>query len=259
MKKAAAALAIILPIVFSALVGTLHFEPVQASTDANGTPKPAVPEFTLKFVEHPFDVAPITTIDPHTGKNETIQPGYRVQNRSIEVIIKNQPFTPYEDSNGNHINLYYNVSSKGHYENNWYHYPPWWRALPIIAFDNDYTILSFTLDVYYDDQYAFWLGDISAGGQVDFRVQALIGYYAYPLYDRTLEYNVFTGEASDWSETQTLTIPPSSGSPSPTTPDPDTQLTDLERGNLGFRPDSDSCWCRFRSSCLSCQKKMKHT
>jgi hypothetical protein len=194
--------------------------------------KPSVPEFTLKFVEHSFDVAPTTTIDPYTGKNVTIQAGYRVQNRSIEVIIKNQPFTPYEDSNGNYIDLYYNVSSKGHYENNWYYYPPYLRQLPIIALDNDYTVLSFGLDVYYNDQYAFWLGDISAGGQVDFQVQALVGYYTYPLYDRTLEYNVFTGETSDWSNTQTLTIPTSTpsptSSPSTSTPDQTTEPTPKE-------------------------------
>jgi hypothetical protein len=197
----------LLLIVVLAVSSLIAIKPARAEASI---PKPSVPEFTLKFVEHPYEVPPTTMIDPYTGENVTIQAGYRVQNRSIEVIIKNQPFTPYEDSNGNSIDLYYNVRSKGHYGDNWYYYPYYFRALPIIAMDNDYTILSFGLDGHKDDQYSFGLGDLSAGSQVDFQVQASIGYYSNPLYEITLEYNVFTGETSGWSNTQTLTVSASS-------------------------------------------------
>ncbi len=50
-------------------------------------------------------------IDPYSGENMTIQEGHRVQNRFIDLIIKNQPFTVFKDSNGNQIELFYNVSS----------------------------------------------------------------------------------------------------------------------------------------------------
>ncbi|NLB76189.1 MAG: hypothetical protein GX799_06945 [Crenarchaeota archaeon] len=33
-------------------------------------------------------------------------------------MIKNQPFTPYQDSNGNWIDLSYVVRSKGHFSDN---------------------------------------------------------------------------------------------------------------------------------------------
>lgn len=58
--------------------------------------KPFAPEFTVKTVAHPYDVPPktTTTIDQYTGKETTITtPGYHAENKSIEVQIKNQPFT----------------------------------------------------------------------------------------------------------------------------------------------------------------------
>lgn len=197
------------------------------SASAQSISKPSVPEFTLKFVEHPFEVAPTTTIDPYTGENVTVRAGRHVQNRSIEVIIGNQPFTPYEDSNGNHIYLFYNVSKKGHYENNWHYFPEILARLPLRALDNDYTIVSFWMDQnwidqppfplrYDDDPYTQSLGDISAGGQVDFRVQALVGCYSDPSYKTDFYNNFFTGETSGWSNTQTITI---DGSASVATPD----------------------------------------
>ena len=58
--------------------------------------------------------------------------------------------------------------------------------------------------------------DISAGGQIDFQVQAFIGYYTMqestpdPLFHRTHTIYTFHGESSDWGNTQTLTIPETS-------------------------------------------------
>ena len=48
--------------------------------------KPSVPEFTVKFEAHPYDVPPTYGIDPYTGKNVMTQAGYHVENKSIEVI-----------------------------------------------------------------------------------------------------------------------------------------------------------------------------
>ena len=66
---------------------------VQALT-IDDIPKPLTPEFTVKIVAHPYDVPPktTTTIDQYTGKETTTtQPGYHVENKSIEITIKNQP------------------------------------------------------------------------------------------------------------------------------------------------------------------------
>lgn len=192
---------------------------ILGNTSAASIPEPSAPEFSIHYVEHPYEVPPTYQIDQHSGENITIQEGYHQQNRSIELVIQNQQFTPYEDSQGNLIELFYNVSAKGHYGDQWHYYPTWLRMLPITASDNQVTVLSFGLDVNYEEnnQYGFWYGNLEAGDKEDFRVQALIGYYDYP-YDRALEDNEFIGETSEWSSTQSITIP-ASASPSPSVPE----------------------------------------
>ena len=56
--------------------------------------KPSVPEFTVKFVDASYNVPTTSSIDPFTGQNVTNE-GYHVENRTIELIIKNQPFASY--------------------------------------------------------------------------------------------------------------------------------------------------------------------
>lgn len=192
---------------------------IVGNASAASIPEPFVPEFSIRYVEHPYEVPPTYHIDQHSGENITIQEGYHQQNRSIELVIQNQQFTPYEDSEGNLIELFYNVSAKGHYGDQWYYYPTWLRVLPVPASDNQVTVLSFGLDVNYEEnnQYGFWYGNLEAGDKEDFRVQALIGYYEHP-YDRALEDNEFIGEKSEWSSIQSITIP-TSISPSPSVPE----------------------------------------
>lgn len=145
-------------------------------TAQSSIPKPSVPEFTVKLVSYPYDVPPTTTttVDPYTGKETvTTQPGYHVENKSIELIIKNQPVTPHTDAEGHMINLYYNVRVKGHFED------PWRELYSIdelmreergahkqgpVQSSFEYTVISCSAD-YPDD------------GEVDFQVQALAGYY----------------------------------------------------------------------------------
>ena len=55
--------------------------------------KPSVPEFTVKLEDHSYDVLTTYSIDPYTGENVT-HAGYHVENKTIEVTIKNQPFVP---------------------------------------------------------------------------------------------------------------------------------------------------------------------
>ena len=59
------------------------------SAFAQSIPKPSVPEFTVKIVAQPYDVPTTTSIDSYSGK-EIIHQGYHVENKSIEVKIKNQ-------------------------------------------------------------------------------------------------------------------------------------------------------------------------
>ncbi|MDI9577867.1 MAG: hypothetical protein QM398_07025 [Thermoproteota archaeon] len=173
-------------------------------TAQSSIPKPSVPEFTVKLVSYPYDVPPTTTttVDPYTGKETvTTQPGYHVENKSIELIIKNQPVTPHTDAEGHMINLYYNVRVKGHFED------PWRELYSIdelmreergahkqgpVQSSFEYTVISCSAD-YPDD------------GEVDFQVQALAGYYTewWPALGGPVKW-YFTGQTSDWSNTQTI-------------------------------------------------------
>ena len=164
---------------------------------AQSIPKPSVPEFTLKFVAHPYDVPPTYGIDPYTGKNVTITEGYHVLNKTIEVTVRNQPFNTYS--------LYYNVSMKGHYENDWTYFPNGDKCYP--ASNSDYTVI--TISEYYSRPAG--VGEVTDPIQIDFRVEALIGYYTRIYGDYVFPigqtyHDVFNGETSSWSNTQTLTL-----------------------------------------------------
>lgn len=184
-------------------------------------PVPSVPQFTLAYVDHSYDVAPTTTTssttNPYNGNTTTTTtttPGYHVRNFTIDVTIENQPFTSM-NINGTSTGLYFNVRIKGHFGEDWmqqYSYTNQYfsiggNVLPYQS-KSKYTILSFPAN------------DYQAGDQVDFQVQAVIGYmytyldYSHPTLVRQGGYFVYN--SSDWSDTQTITIPASSSSPSPT-------------------------------------------
>ena len=171
--------------------------PSDTSTDSEIiSQKPPVPEFTVELVAYPYDVAPVTTtkIDQYTGeKTVKTTPGYRVENRSIEITIKNQPFTPYVDSDGNETNLCYNVRAKGHFGDEWEE-----LSSNQIQSSSEYTVLSLS-------------ADYPNGGQIDFQVEAVLGHFYTAFFPPTsviaFPYEAFkVDETSGWSSTQTLTI-----------------------------------------------------
>jgi hypothetical protein len=183
------------------LVETMRFGTVQAESTM---PKPSAPEFSVKHVSHPYYVQPTTSIpDPYTGA-VTTYPGYLDMNMSVEVTIKNQPFTSVQMLDGNMSRLYYNIRYHGHFA-----VTDMWSYCPISPSDgyinasnSEYTVVSLSPLSY------------GVGDQVDYQVQALIGYdepkYSTGILGDQPPYFVgyhFTGEASDWS-TQTLTIAP---------------------------------------------------
>ncbi|HKM59471.1 MAG TPA: hypothetical protein VJY36_01215 [Candidatus Bathyarchaeia archaeon] len=159
------------------------------------TVKPAcaqtVPEFAIALADHSYQVPPITTTDPYTGKSTT-QPGYTVENKTIDVTIKNQPFE---------TNLYYNVRSKGHFGNAWTElYTISNNTLEntlIAESTSEYTNISIPQDNY------------PAGSQVDFQIEAVI---ATSNRLANTPFGFWSWTTSGWSPTQTVTIP----SPTPT-------------------------------------------
>jgi hypothetical protein len=62
---------------------------------------------------------------------------------------------------------------------------------------------------------------VRVGGQIDFQVEAATGYWTQGdvIVPGVPRGEVFIGEKSVWSNTQTLTISPSSASPSPDVPE----------------------------------------
>lgn len=192
--------------------------------------KPAVPEFTLKYVDHSYDVPTTYGTDPYTGATIITQEGYHVQNNSVEVIIKNQAFTSYRNENGSLVWLYYRIVSKGHFESwdieKWDsgainmkiydYYPPGC----VSSDESENTVIAYGLagndgDTAY--KYNHHLDNVSIGGQVDFMVQAIIGYstrinesFSGPPIGlepgESYHYYIFTGKCSELSSTQTVKI-----------------------------------------------------
>lgn len=168
------------------------------SAFAQSVPKPSVPEFTLELVDHSYDVPTTYSIDPYTG--ETIpHEGYHVENKSIEVWIKNPAFTPYSNDEEQEVNLYYNVRVKGHFEEEW--------TTPSTILESDsatniqpssseYTVLS--LRILYPPN-----------AQVDFQVEAFLAHLE--IYESEARLippatGLEVDESSGWSNTYTLTI-----------------------------------------------------
>jgi len=192
---------------------------------AQSIPTPSVPEFTLKVVANPIYVPPTTTIDPYTG-NVTTQAGYYVQNTSIVITIKNQPFS--YSYNGTTYNLYYNVRLKGHFGQDWTELYPVSNVIDSLgeSFGNslyvpsdspsesnsDYTVLSYVVGA--NGNYPFT--QILPDSQVDFQVEAIVGHvsqvYVPDIYDNAASFVgtyyqvILFDTSSSWSNTATITV-----------------------------------------------------
>ena len=94
----------------------LMVKPVSAQTTA----MPTVPVFSLALVNHSYSVPSTTssTTNPYTNKTTiTTVPSNYVQNITIDMTIKNQPFP--STVNGYKANIYYVVQTKPHFGNDW--------------------------------------------------------------------------------------------------------------------------------------------
>jgi hypothetical protein len=200
------------------LAEAMRFRTVQA--------KPSVPEFTLKYVDYSYDVPPTYGIDQYTGKTIITNYGKHIDNRTIEITIKNQPFTPYNNSNGNTINRFYDVRYKGSYTTNW---------TTMFANQTQFAMIGDYQTTFYE--YGYAIQDYSSPyttiiyqldpteGSMDFQVEALEGFTLMTYYEGFGFHSIygfsFNGQESGWSNTQTITFggsqtPTPSLSPSPT-------------------------------------------
>ncbi len=192
-----------------------------SSVFAQSIPKPIVPEFTVALVDSSYDVPTTYSIDPYTGENVT-HAGYRVESRTIEIRIKNKPFTPFLIKNGPNtytVQFYYNLRFKGHFDQEWREaYNPNVNGYvgrdsgleTVISLQGDY---SSTEGLKLTPDSARFYATFPPNAQVDFQVEAMIGYIHH-VVAMPFSSDVFEGEISGWSETQTLTIE-ASQTPSP--------------------------------------------
>jgi len=186
--------------------------------------KPATPTFTIVEISQPYDVPPstVTTVDPYTGEENTITyPGYHVENKTVCIKIKNQPFTPIKQETGAYIRLYYQYRYKGHYSEDT------WQSIDyddtrqncFVQSDTEYTLIPLS-------------NRVPRRGQVDIQVRAVVGIAGFFLdYMAKYEYR-FSGVMGDWSDIVVVsfdplsfsvlpsTSTPSTNSPSQLTPDP---------------------------------------
>jgi hypothetical protein len=191
----------VLIIVLLAASSLIMAKPAFAQTSAPiPIPTPSVPEFTLKLVGPSYIVNTTYSLDQHTGKI-VAQIGYTNEYSSIEVTVKNQPFTPYTSNDyGNIVSLMYNVRIKPHNEDNWVEVYNPDNGYPIQS-NSDYTIISISIEGEMDSPLT-----AIAGTRSDIQVEALIGYVHRVVIGFGAPW-VFNGTESGWSNTQTLSIP----------------------------------------------------
>jgi hypothetical protein len=178
------------------------------STSAQTIPTPSVPEFNAKIVDHSYDVPQtyVNYTNPYTGQQETrTQGGYHVENKTIDVTIKNQPVATV-NIDGNITQLFYVIRWKGHFEN--------W---------NDTSDFNDVSDQYYFDSHGIqasnseytvktygvpYFSDVPEGGQVDFQVRAQIGFLFeyFGGHIQAIGTDFHYVAESDWSNIQTLTV-----------------------------------------------------
>jgi hypothetical protein len=181
--------------------------------------RPSTPEFNVEFVDRSYDV-PITYTNhtnPYTGEQTTIKNGgNHVTNNTIDLTIKNQPFTPITLEDGNTPELYYAVRWRGHFENWTGEFSP--DQFKIVkASDSEFTVVTYVLTSYASGESGGI--HIPKGGQIDFEVKAQAGYFYW--YSDGHIFPIGTAfeaiKESDWSAAQTFTYP-KDPTPFPTNP-----------------------------------------
>lgn len=165
---------------------------------AQSAVKPLIPQFTVELSGPAFDVPPTYVFNPNTAQFD-VNEGYHYQYSTVKIVIENQPFT----NQSNYDFLYYNVRIKPHN-----YVDSYWQELfhagadgyPIQTVGNT-TVIPIAVEGTQASGSV-----IGVGGSTDIQVEAMIGYIGR---NQTFPYEyIFYGETSDWSSTQTVTVPP---------------------------------------------------
>jgi hypothetical protein len=168
-------------------------------TNAQSSPVAiSVPEFSVKFVDNSY-TTPVNityTTDPYTGEQiKHVSGGEYVKDKYIQITIKNQPFTAYNDTDNHRIDIYYNISYSGHFDGNLNFEFAKRNA------DSDYTIITQRTELFSPDS------------KIDYRIQAVKGYETFTTVETyiTGPHVVYIStfhpiESSGFSNTQTFEL-----------------------------------------------------
>ena len=181
-------------------------------------PKPSVPQFTVKLIDSSYDIPVSTSIDPYTGQTIT-QPSQHIEARTIEIRIKTERITPFEVKLGTSnwtAGLSYDIRWKGHFEKDWHSLAPEGYlggdsegSETVVRCQGEYSPTE-GLKMDAQGMYVTFPPD----SLLDFQVQAKIGFTHRVVDPIPGGGWIFTGQTSDWSNTQTLNLAdPSSSVP----------------------------------------------
>ena len=214
----------LLIVVILAVSSLIMIDPASAQT----IPTLTIPQFTVKFVNASYTV---TTTNSYTGQSQT----QLINNNSIEITIKNQPFD--YSNNGLTYQISFNIRVEPHFSNtgNWTEVYPlrnltssqanengfpyaWYIspesppqsnlgyttfAFPVVP-TNVYGESGYDVQRYYSGQngepvlYPTFLTGIPSGAQLDFQIQALVGHnstYWYIQHPFTPTYGGYSAPA----------------------------------------------------------------
>ena len=160
-------------------------------------PIPPAPEwFSVTYVDRSYDFPTTTTYttDYYTGKvNPEIYPGYHVENRTIELKIKNPNLQQFpREIDGNKSILEYAVQMKGAYGPDFIDNQGYTKYAA--QKDSEYTIISLSVN------------SIAPGGKADIRIASAFGY-EYMGADGIIPMMMEATKLSNWTQAKTITIP----------------------------------------------------
>jgi hypothetical protein len=164
--------------------------------------RPSTPEFSVQFTGPSFNISTITYYSNETGYTQYNGTGqyWTVDHNTLEITIKNQPFSP-EVLNGETTELLYFVQSKTHSSQNWTTWYSLSDQLPQQS-NSDYTILTYAWNGGFVYNQGIGI-PMPNDTQVDIQVQAGNGYNGREIVDGRAPW-IFYGVTSDWSN-QTIT------------------------------------------------------
>ncbi|MCL2643085.1 MAG: hypothetical protein FWD52_06210 [Candidatus Bathyarchaeota archaeon] len=191
-----------LTLIFIFVLGLSLFEPSVAPVTMPTNSK-AAPEVSVEIHNKPVWVPPTHNTNTYTGEVTELKPGYYTPNGSIVITIKNRPFTPYTDTNGNNITIYYSIF----YSLYSWEYP----CTAVYQSDTTYTILTFTYGSGNMKDMRTHVYVETEGKKIDFRIQAVTGYFKPGVSDSIFFHGyqvepTYEGEGSKYTEFS-ITIP----------------------------------------------------